>query len=47
MLGRGEIFEQYPYADERTRGFYERYRRGEKVKAGWVNESDFEKAPVE
>jgi N-sulfoglucosamine sulfohydrolase len=47
MLGQGQVFEQYPYADERARGFYERYRRGEKIRAGWVNESDFEKAPLE
>ncbi len=28
------------------RNFYERFRRGEKVKAGWVNDSDFEQEPV-
>ncbi len=42
MLGNGEIFEQYKYSDERTRGFYERFMRGEKINAGWVNRSDFE-----
>lgn len=45
--GRGEVFDQYPYADESGRGFYERFMRGEKVKAGWVNESDFEEGPLE
>jgi N-sulfoglucosamine sulfohydrolase len=47
MFGRGDLFDSYLYADERTRGFYERYMAGEKIKAGWVNPSDFETAPVE
>ncbi len=47
MFGRGYIFEQYPYADPRHRGFYERYMKGEKLKAGWVNPSDFEPKPLE
>ena len=34
------------YDREENVGFYERFMRGEKVKAGWVNESDFEKAVV-
>ncbi|MDX9755827.1 MAG: sulfatase, partial [bacterium] len=42
MAGRGAIFDEYPYADENTRGFYERYMAGEPIKAGWVNPSDFE-----
>ncbi len=47
MLGRGRIFEEYPYANPEQRNFYERYMRGEKLKAGWVNESDFEKGPLD
>ena len=47
MFGQGQVFEEYPYADERVRGFYERYLKGEKLQAGWVNESDFEKAPLD
>jgi N-sulfoglucosamine sulfohydrolase len=47
MEGKGEIFETCPYANEGQRGFYERFMRGEKVKAGWVNESDFEKGPLD
>jgi N-sulfoglucosamine sulfohydrolase len=47
MSGRGAVFDEYPYADERVRHFYERYMRGEKIKAGWVNESDFEAGPLE
>jgi hypothetical protein len=44
--GKGSVFEAYPYANEATRNFYERYTKGEKVRAGWVNDSDFEKGPV-
>jgi N-sulfoglucosamine sulfohydrolase len=46
MSGRGYLFDRYIYADESTRSFYERFMRGEKLKAGWVNASDFEKAPI-
>jgi N-sulfoglucosamine sulfohydrolase len=44
MLGQGHIFDDYPYADGKTRHFYERYQNGEldKKSAGWVNPSDFE-----
>jgi hypothetical protein len=44
MLGDGSIFDKYPVTD--GAGFYERYLRGEKVRAGWVEETDFETAPV-
>ena len=47
MFGQGQVFEECPYAEEPMRGFYERYMKGEKLKAGWVNESDFEKAPLD
>lgn len=44
MAGRGQIFDEYtPTAGD---GFYEKFQRGEKVNAGWVNPSDFEKEPV-
>jgi len=43
VLGHGHIFDEYPHAHEAFRGFYERYMKGEKIKAGWVNETDFEK----
>ena len=42
ILGNGAIFDNYEYADERTRGFYERYMAGEEINAGWVNASDFD-----
>jgi arylsulfatase A-like enzyme len=44
-LGQGHVFDAYPYAGEADRGFYERFRRGEPVRAGWVNDSDFEREP--
>lgn len=47
MEGKGGMFDQFPYADDGGRGFYERYMKGEKVRAGWVNPTDFEKAPLE
>jgi arylsulfatase A-like enzyme len=42
MLGKGDVFDKYPYADPGGRGFYERYTSGEPVRAGWVNPSDFQ-----
>ncbi len=47
ILGRGDVFDRYVYADPRVRGFYERFMNGERIKAGWVNDSDFEKGPVD
>jgi arylsulfatase A-like enzyme len=45
MFGRGYVFEQYPYANAGTRNFYERFMKGEKLRAGWVNRSDFDPQP--
>jgi len=42
MFDKGEVFDKYPYADSKGRGFYERYMSGEKIRAGWVNPSDFQ-----
>ena len=47
LLGQGHIFDSYVYAHETTRNFYERYMRGEPIEAGWVNETDFEPAPLD
>lgn len=47
MFGRGNVFEEYPYSDPALRGFYERYMSGEKLKAGWVNPSDFAPKPLD
>lgn len=42
VLGNGDVFDEYLYADKAHRNFYERYMNGEKLNAGWVNPSDFE-----
>ena len=44
VMGEGEVFDEYPYADVKTQHFYERYMAGEldERSAGWVNPSDFE-----
>jgi N-sulfoglucosamine sulfohydrolase len=43
--GRGSIFDEYPHANKAHVGFYERFMKGEKLKTGWVNPSDFETNP--
>lgn len=47
MNGNGHIFDEYIYANKHGKGFYERYMRGEKMNAGWVNKSDFEDEPLD
>ncbi len=47
MFGRGAIFDEYVYASEDTRGFYERYTEGEELNAGWVNPTDFEEEELD
>lgn len=46
MLGNGHVFDQYEYADTTGVNFYERFMKGEKLKAGWVNPTDFEKSDI-
>jgi N-sulfoglucosamine sulfohydrolase len=43
-LGKGDIFDNYPFAQESTRNFYKRYMKGEisRKNAGWVDSTDFE-----
>jgi len=47
VLGNGQIFDTYKYADEKTKDFYNRVMAGEKLDAPWVNESDFESGPLD
>ena len=47
MFGKGHLFEEYRYANQKERGFHEHYGRGEKLNAGWANKSGFEKEPLE
>jgi arylsulfatase A-like enzyme len=44
ISGNGDIFDKYPYAESRTRDFFNRYMRGEvsRQDAGWVDSTDFE-----
>jgi arylsulfatase A-like enzyme len=46
VLGEGDIFDEYTYAHESGRSFYERYSEGEKMRAGWVKPTDFEEGPL-
>lgn len=36
------VFDKYPYADQNTKNFYSRWEKGEQIKTGWVNPTDFE-----
>ena len=42
ILGKTNYFDEIVYSNPGTRNFYERFMRGEKVAAGWVNATDFE-----
>jgi N-sulfoglucosamine sulfohydrolase len=46
VLGMGDVFDRYTIATQDSRGFYDRYLRGEKPKAGWVSATDAEPAPI-
>lgn len=41
ILGNGDIFDYYKYSGV-VKDYYNRYMAGEKVKAGWVNLSDYD-----
>ena len=41
MAGKGDVFDQYPHASA-NRDFYNRWMKGERLKAYWVEETDFE-----
>lgn len=41
MEGKGAIFDEYPHASA-NRDFYNRWMKGERLKAYWVQETDFE-----
>lgn len=47
MLGHGHIFDEYVYAHENSRNFYNRYINGEPLNAPWVNATDFEAEPLD
>ena len=41
IFGNGDVFDNY--TPDRNANLYERYMRGEKINAGWINLTDFEK----
>ncbi|MFT4692007.1 MAG: N-sulfoglucosamine sulfohydrolase [Limisphaerales bacterium] len=47
MQGKGHIFDDFQYAHPATRDFYRRHVSGEKLKAGWVEKTDFETGPLD
>jgi arylsulfatase A-like enzyme len=48
LQGQGHVFDEYRYSDDSSRGFYERYMRGDdSLNSGWVEPSDFEEEPIE
>ncbi len=46
MEGKGEVFDKYEHASKANVGFYEKFMRGEPVKAGWISPTDIEPKPV-
>lgn len=46
IQGNGHVFDAYEYADKTGVDFYERFMNGEKLNAGWVNPTDFDKSPI-
>lgn len=44
ILGNGDIFDNYPYQGA-VQNYYNRFMAGEKIKARWVNETDYEAPP--
>ena len=43
VMGKGDIFDQYPYSGEKVKNFYNRFMSGEEIPTHWVNRTDFEK----
>ena len=44
MTGQGHLFDGYKPTS--GQGFYEKYLRGEKPKAGWASDTDAEPEPI-
>lgn len=47
VLGNLTLIDSYKYMDKNTTDFYNRFRAGEEMKAGWVNPCDFESSNLE
>lgn len=52
-LGKGQIYDTYPYAQERLRDYYKKFttgwkdEKGRSLSAGWINETDIEPHPLD
>jgi N-sulfoglucosamine sulfohydrolase len=46
MFGKGAIFDEYEHATKSNVGFYERFVRGDKLTAGWIDPDDIEPSPI-
>jgi len=42
MEGNSKIFDDYPYADPKFKGLYDRLKAGEKIVPGWLKPSDMQ-----
>ena len=42
MSGQGDVFDHYEYANRGDAHFYDRFLRGEKMRAGWINPDDID-----
>lgn len=47
ILGNGKVFDEYVHANPGHVHFYERYMQGEKLKTGWVRDTDYESMPID
>jgi len=45
ILGKGTIFDSYKQSNPMMVNFYERFMKGEKVRAGWINPTDIDPLP--
>ena len=46
MAGKGYVFDEYEHSTKANVGFYEKFMRGENVKAGWISPTDIEPKPL-
>jgi arylsulfatase A-like enzyme len=42
-MGDGKVFDDYPHANEKMRGYYEKQMQGQTISADWANASDIQK----
>lgn len=47
ILEQISLIESYKYMDEGTTNFYNRFKAGEKMNTGWVNDTDFESGELD